>query len=490
MAIALVGREREKRNLMRIWKSRNPKFAALHGRRRVGKTFLIREFFKGKGIYFEATGEKDAPFHEQLENFTKSIEATFSQDIPLKRTTSWKEAFSLLTKHIRKVPKKNNIIIFLDELPWMAVKRTGLIQGLDYFWNTQWNQCANLKVIVCGSAASWMLENLIYARGGLHNRLTHIINLRPFSLNEVKEFLLSRNIKFKDKQICDLYMAIGGIPHYWKFIEKRKSVIQNINDLCFQKDGLLFNEFTLVFRSLFDRFQVHESIIRVIAKKRNGISREELLNTLGITSGGSFKKRLDELESSGFIEIFILFGRKKKDYFVKVTDEYTLFYLYWIDTLKSKRTIGENKNYWLTKCKDPAWKIWAGYAFESICQKHKNEILYALGLESVGGEIGPWRFLPKKGSNEKGAQIDLLIDRNDNAFTLCEIKYSDSLFLIDKEYSKKLKNKIEVFEERFNPKKEVFLPMITTMGIKRNIWTEDLITSEVTLSDLFRTLIF
>ncbi len=178
MAIVFVGREREKRNLMRIWKSRNPKFAALHGRRRVGKTFLIREFFKGKGIYFEATGEKDAPFHEQLENFTKSIEATFSQDISLKRPTSWKEAFSLLTKHIRKVPKKNNIIIFLDEHPWMAVKRTGLIQGLDYFWNTQWNQCANLKVIVCGSAASWMLKNLIYARGGggfiiaLHTSLT------------------------------------------------------------------------------------------------------------------------------------------------------------------------------------------------------------------------------------------------------------------------------------------------------------------------------
>jgi len=283
-------------------------------------------------------------------------------------------------------------------------------------------------------------------------------------------------------------MVIGGIPHYWKFIEKGKSVVQNINDLCFQKDGLLFNEFALVFRSLFDRFHVHESIIRAIAKKRNGVSRKELLSTLGINSGGSFKKRLEELEASGFIEVFISFGRRKKDYFVKITDEYTLFYLYWIDTIKNKRTIGENKNYWLTKCKEPVWEIWAGYAFESICHKHKNEILHALSLESVGGEIGTWRFLPKKGSNEKGAQIDLLIDRSDNAVTLCEIKYSDTLFLIDKKYAKELKDKIEVFEERFGPKKEVFLSMITTMGIKRNIWTEDLIASDVILPDLFRTL--
>jgi len=468
-----------------MWMSDEPAFVAVHGRRRVGKTFLVQNFFSDKGVFFEITGEKDASYEEQLENFTKSVETTFSPDIPLKRPASWKEAFSLLTKFIQKVPKSKRIILFFDELPWMAVKRTCLIQNLDYFWNTQWNRYPNLKLIVCGSAASWMLENLIYAKGGLYNRLTHIIHLKPFSLNETREFLLIRGFKFKEKQILDLYMVMGGIPHYWKFIRKGKSVIQNINDLCFQKDGLLFNEFSLVFRSLFDQYHVHESIIREIAKKRNGISREELLVNLKISSGGTFKKRLDELEAAGFIEFFIPFGRKKKEYFVKIIDEYTLFYLYWIDAIRNKRTVGENRNYWLTKFKDPRWRVWAGYAFESVCQKHKNEILHALGLESVGGEIGTWRFLPKKGSKEKGAQIDLLIDRLDNAITLCEIKYSDDLYTIDKKYAKELKDKIGVFGERWGSKKEIFLSMITTMGIKKNIWTEDLIDSEVILSDFF-----
>ena len=194
---------------------------------------------------------------------------------------------------------------------------------------------------------------------------------------------------------------------------------------------------------------------------------------------------MDELEAAGFIEVFIPFGRRKKEYFLKIVDEYTLFYLYWIDEIKSKRTIGENKNYWLIKFKEPRWKIWAGYAFESVCYKHKNRILHALKLENLGGEVGTWRFIPKKGSKEKGTQIDLLIDRIDNAVTLCEIKYSDTLFIIDKKYAKELKNKIEIFERHFGSKKEVFCSMITTMGIKKNIWVEDLIASEVTLADIF-----
>jgi len=482
----IVGRADEKKKLSKILNSKDAEFLAIYGRHRVGKTFLIRNFFKGKGVYFELAGEKDSRYKVQLANFYRSVQETFRPDLPIKMPATWKEAFSILTVLIEAQPKEKKVIIFLDELPWMATKRSGLIQALDYEWNRKWSNISNLILVVCGSAASWVLEKLIHAKGGLHNRITDTIHLTPFSLGEAGLYLKSRGINLKSMQVLELYMVMGGIPHYLRQVEKGKSATQIINSLCFHRDGFLFSEFGRLFKSLFDQSDVHNRIIREIVKKRNGVSRDELLKATGFSSGGTFQKRLLELEESGFIDVHVPYGKRKKDFFIKVVDEYTLFFLHWIDPAVRKGSIGYNPNYWLNISKEQKYHNWAGYAFEAVCMKHVDRIIKSLGIANLAGETGRWRFIPAKGSKERGAQIDMLIDRTDNSINICEIKFSGNRFSIDKNYAKNLINKLEVFEGKTKTNKQTFLTMITTMGIKKNIWSEDLVDSEVILKDIFQ----
>jgi len=484
----IIGREAEKRTLEQILNSPNAEFLAIYGRRRVGKTHLIREFFEGKGLFFELTGQKDAGLKTQLQNCYRSIQEIFKPQLPLKIPESWKDAFYLLTKLMESQPEKEKKIVFFDELPWLSSRRSGLLQALDYEWNHKWSKLNNCVLITCGSAASWVIDNLINAKGGLHNRITQIINLRPFSLSESDQYLRSRGIRLKKHQLLDLYMVMGGIPHYLNLVAKGKSSVQITNELCFQEAGYLYSEFPRLFKSLFDQAEVHHRIIREIVKKRNGISRNDLLQATGIKTGGTFRKRLNELKESGFIGEYVPYGKSKKTFFVKVIDEYTLFYFHWIEPIKNQMAIGYNPNYWLNAFKAPKYQSWSGYAFEAICMKHIAQILACLKLDGLSIEIGSWRYIPPVKSKEKGAQVDLLIDRTDNCINLCEIKYSNKIYSITKDYAKNLANKITVFSEKSKTKKQIFLTMITTMGIKKNIWSEDLVSSEILLADLFKNL--
>lgn len=481
----IIGRKNEKKKLARILDSGEAEFLAIYGRRRVGKTYTIREFFKNTGLYFEVTGQKDATLNEQLDNFHKTLHETFKPALPIQKPESWKEAFSFLTILLKLQPSEQKIILFLDELPWLATKRSGLLQALDYEWNSVWSRMNNLKLIVCGSAASWILEKLIHAKGGLYNRLTNTIHLKPFSIGESRLYLEQKGVQFTPVQLLELYMVMGGIPYYLRHVEKGQSATQIINTLCFQKDGLLFSEFNRLFKSLFDQSEIHYKIIREVAKKRNGISRDDLLQATGYTSGGTFKKRLNELKESGFIDEFIPYGRKKKAFIIKIIDEYTLFFLTWIEPLQStSSTISYNPNYWLNVSTGSSYRSWSGYAFEAVCLKHIDRILAALELENLATGIGRWKFIPPKKSKEAGAEIDLIIDRVDNCINICEIKFSNKEYQIDKNYAKILANKIKVFQDKTKTQKQIFLTMITTYGVKQNIWSEDLVDSTVDLKEL------
>lgn len=231
----IVGRKEELQILRQILHSKEAEFLAIYGRRRIGKTFLIREFFSDKGLFIETTGVKNLSLPEQIENFTRALSSTFFKDIPIRVPASWKEAFDLLTQQIKTAPKNKKVIVFLDELPWLASQKSGLIPALDYYWNLHWSRLSNLILIVCGSAASWMLDHIVNSKGGLYNRITKKIRLKPFSLKKVEEFLHSRNINLTKKQILDLYMVIGGIPYYLKEVRKGQSTAQTIDHLCFQK---------------------------------------------------------------------------------------------------------------------------------------------------------------------------------------------------------------------------------------------------------------
>lgn len=487
----IVGRHEEIKELKEILKSKDAEFLAVYGRRRVGKTFLIREFFSNKGAFFELTGVKDLHLSEQLENFATAFSKTFFENLKVASPTSWSNAFSLLTNQIIKIPKNKKIVIFLDELPWLASRKSNFIPALDYIWNREWSRLPNIILIVCGSAASWMLEHIVQAKGGLFHRVTKRMALRSFTLKETEEyFRLNRGIHLRKKQITDLYMVMGGIPFYLKEVKKGMSTAQLIDKLCFQVNGLLYSEFSIIFKSLFDQSEINLQIVREIAKSGNAISREDLITATNIASGGTLNKRLEELAASEFIQHFVPLGKRTRDRFYRIIDEYTLFYLKWIEPLINTGNFQVHKGYWLKMQKTPAYLTWAGLAFESLCFKHIYEISKALKLENIPFRAGSWRYIPSKNSKEKGAQIDLVFDREDNTISLCEIKYSEEKFEIEKNYALNLLQKIHVFENNYPNKrkptrKQIHLAMTTTFGTKDNKHALNLVDNEVKLEDLF-----
>ncbi len=488
MKYEIVGRKNEVQKLGEILASKEAEFLVLYGRRRVGKTYLIRQFFKAQSCtFFEVTGLKDGDLKTQLQLFTHAVEETFYKGaVKLEQPKRWLDALKMLTGCIKELPEKKKIILFFDELPWLATRKSGILQALDYYWNTQWSKHPNLKLIVCGSAASWMLEKLVYAKGGLYNRITGRMLLLPFTLGETLDYLKYRGMTLNEFQVLELYMAMGGIPHYLKAVSRGLSAAQNIDRICFQPDGALLDEFNHLFASLFDRSDAHLETIQAIARRCTGLSRRQLLKeTKGNTSGGTFKKRLLELEKAGFVAAFTPYGYANKGTYYRVIDEYSLFYLSWIQPVR-RRLHRESTGYWQSKSQTQPWKSWAGYAFEAVCIKHINQICYALGIAAVSKEIGSWRHLPTAGKAEPGTQIDLLIDRADGVINICEIKHHNQKFTIDKSYADQLVHKMETFKEQTKTNKQLFLTVITAHGLVRNDYAKGLVANEIILNDLFK----
>lgn len=414
------------------------------------------------------------------------IGRVFYSGTELKPQKTWEAAFEQMTKAIEFIPKNEKIVLFFDELPWMATKRSRLLQALDYYWNRYWVDNNRLKLIICGSSASWIIKNIVNNKGGLHNRITQLIELKPFDLSGIKEFLNYKGIKLNNNQILQIYMVAGGIPHYINHIKRGLSATQNIDLLCFHKDGILFKEFNNLFAALFDESGIYSDIIRIIAKHHYGISQAELLKQIGETArGGSMVARLKDLENAGFIVSFIPYKHKQKGIYYRIFDEYILFYLCWIEPIsKTIQKLEELDNYWETKADSAAWKSWAGYAFESICYKHIANIRKALKI-SPDAKVGSWCFTPRKHHKEEGAQIDLLFDRNDGTITLCEIKYSKEPFVIDKQCAKDLMRKVNVFKSKTRTTKQIFVAMVSSSGIRPTMYSEELITNVITLDNIF-----
>jgi len=487
MKYEIVGREKEIQKLDEIFASKEAEFLALYGRRRVGKTYLVRQFFKSKPCtFFEVTGLKNGPLQTQLELFAHAVEETFyNVNVKIAPPGRWLDALKLLTNHIQKIPKNRKIVLFFDELPWLATRKSGILQALDYFWNTQWSRNPGIKLIVCGSAASWMLEKLIYAKGGLYNRITARIHLLPFTLKEVQAYLKYRGIQLNETQVLQLYMVMGGIPHYFKSVSKGLSAAQNINKICFQPEGLLLDEFNQLFSSLFEESGTHLDIIQTIAKHRHGISRNELLKKIKpLSTGGTFKTRLLELDKAGFITGFTPYGHATKGTYYRIVDEYTLFYLNWVQPVR-KRLLQDSTNYWESKSQTQSWKAWAGYAFEAVCFKHIPQICNALDIAAIPKEIGSWRWTPPGKNTSTGTQIDMLLDRPDGIINVCEIKHYDGKYTINKAYADQLRHKLETFKTQTKTNKQLFLTMITTHGLTQNEYARELVAREVTLKDLF-----
>lgn len=487
----LFAREREVALLDTMYASRKAELVALYGRRRVGKTLLVREYFAGRGnsLYCEFTGQKDASTPEQLQQFKAVLESVFYAGHPIPTLRSWDEAFKTLADVLDttiKARKPERAVVFLDELPWMAAPKSGLIQALDHSWNTRLSQMPKVIVVLCGSAASWMLDNLIHAKGGLHNRITRQIRLLPFTLPEVREYLHSRDFTLPLPAVMELYMAVGGVPHYLEQLDRRLSVGQNIAAMCFSKDGILRTEFATLFRALFGESDIYERIVRALAERRSGVSRNELLAALKVESGGGINRRLTELEEAGFIARIPPYGKRKKETLYRIVDPYIYFHLSWIEGAPDGVFLASGEKYWLEKRRTHTYKVWTGYTFENICLTHAPWIQRALCLNHISFEIGSWRFVPPAGQAEaSGAQIDLLFDRDDQIISVCEIKYSAESFSIGKAYARELKRKIETFQSVTGTHKTVQLVLITANGFTPDIWSEGLVEVSLTAEEIF-----
>lgn len=471
----IIGRKEEISILQSLQKSDRSAFVAVYGRRRVGKTYLIRSFFEEK-FTFQLTGIANVETEQQLTNFHSSLVRIFPEFEDNSLSKDWFQAFQQLITAVESLTQPKKKVLFIDELPWLDTPNSMFIPALEHFWNSWASTRNDIILVVCGSAASWMINQLINNTGGLYNRVTHPIQIEPFTLSECEAFFQAKSPGYDRYQLIQLYMVFGGIPFYLDFIDTRKSATQNINDLCFSTKGRLRNEFQKLYASLFKKADKHIAIIEALAQKAKGFERDELLKTAKLSNGGNTTAILRELEESSFITKYNTFGKAKNNAIYQLTDFYSLFYLKFI-----KKTSLFDDNFWINGIDTPEIRAWSGYAFEQVCLSHTAQIKRALGIAHVQTQTSGWIGID--GNNK--AQIDLIIDRRDQVINLCEIKFSINSFTIEKDYAENLRKKIGVFKDATKTTKALWLTFITTNGLTQNSYSQSLVNQSLTMDDLF-----
>ena len=471
--VVLIGRDKEKELFDSLLASKKAEFVAVYGRRRVGKTFLIRQYLKNEMV-FDFTGTFNESNALQLASFNREFKKQCVDNDVIPQ--NWSEGFAMLSDYLYTLDSTKKVVVFIDELPWLEKAKSGFLAALSYFWNQHGSQMPHLLFVTCGSASSWIIKNLLRSYGGLHNRVTQSIELKPFTLEETEAFFKHKNLKFTRYQIVQLYMAMGGIPFYLQAIKPGKSVNQVIDDLCF--DGLLNKEFKPLYHSLFKKANNHINIITALAKNPYGLSRSQLLQKTQLPPGGTLMRALDNLIECGFVKKLEPFEKKNREAVFRVIDFYSIFYLLFIEG-----NLQESKNTWQSMADSQNYISWCGYAFENICLTHMPQIHKALGISGMSTKVSSWKHM---GTSElPGAQIDLVIDRKDGLIHLCEVKFTNKEFVLNKEYTAKLRQKRAIFEYATKTKKAVVSSLLSTFPAIKNEYYLEEIQSEVVIDDLF-----
>ena len=462
----LIGRKIEQEELRRLSQSEQPEFAVVYGRRRVGKTFLIRSFFKDNFTFY-TTGVARGSRKEQLRHFSDALHQQCS-NLPATIAEDWYEVFARLRTLISKSRQRRKVV-FLDELPWMDTQKSEFVKALELFWN-EWGSTRNdLLLIVCGSAASWMVKNIIKNRGGLHNRLTCKLRLNPFNLQETSLFLHEKGINWMDETIAECYMVMGGIPYYLMQLDKSYSLAQNIDRLFFRENALLADEAENLYRSLFKKSEDYVRIIEALVSKRSGLTRDEIIRATGLSDGGGLTRMLTELSECGFIRTYEPLGMRAKIY--QLNDFYTLFYYMFV---ASKKAYDENM--WMHIQGKPSYTTWLGLSFERLCFAHMSQIRHALQLDAIATKT--YSLYTEK------SQMDMVIERADNVINLCEMKYTQQPYALDKSEAEKIVNRMAPLQTLNRKRHNVQCVLVTKQQAKQNSYYNSLVTKNITLSDL------
>lgn len=464
-------------------RSNQAEFLAIYGRRRVGKTYLIRQFFKEQ-IVFEISGAKDEGRAQQIENFfgeyLKRTKGQRETSVP----KTWQKAFSHLADYLHGLPPTTSKhVVFIDEMPWLDTVKSGFVSALEFFWNQHVSKMEHVILIACGSASSWIRKNLILSRGGLYNRVTQRLKLMPFDLHESSLFLQSLGIKLTQYQVLELYMVMGGIPFYLKEIEKGKSATQVIDELCFSPQGLLYDEYLQLYHALFKNAAPHVTIIEALAAQPQGMTQTDLTNKTKLAAS-TLSRTLEELEECDFIALYPPFLNRKKDGIYKLTDPYSLFYIKFVQPHKGS----SGGRVWEQLSKQGTHAAWSGYAFENICMMHIQQIKSALGISGVYTNHSAWNF--KGNDTLPGTQIDMVIDRADQVIHLCEAKFTREGFAVNNAYAAQLRQRKAIFKQATLTNKAVFTTLLSTYPALQNKYYLEEIENEVTMDKLFEPATF
>lgn len=471
----LIARSTEILELQRCLESDESEFVIVYGRRRIGKTFLIEEFFN-HAYDFKFVGGHNLPLDRQLRNFSIALRRYSSKG--LQSFADWSEAFDALQDYIETIEDDRKKVVFIDEMPWIDTPHSDFIQSFEYFWNSWASSRDDIVLIATGSSTSWMADKLLDNPGGLHNRVTTSIYLNPFTLHETEEYLKRRKFPWNRYQILQCYMLTGGVPFYLKLLNPKMSLAQNIDNLCFHPKGKLRMEFEELYPALFDKSHLYTKLVSLLFKKQGGMTRTEISDAMKL-EGGELTKIIKNLERSDFISKRLQYKNKKKDAIYRLVDFYTIFYYTFIEPYDSL-----DDDWWMRHMDKSLVQGWMGRSFELICLQHYRQIKQALGISGIPTEISTWRQKGNRSKNIRGAQIDMIIDRSDMSTHLCEMKFSINKFTVEAEYESHLRERMQLFKEATKTNKSLLITFVTTYGLS-NPNAYSTIHSEVTMDDLF-----
>ena len=471
----IVGRHKEQQILQECLGSNRAELIAVYGRRRVGKTFLVKNFFEGH-FDFYCTGIYDATKKEQLANFATALKEYFGL-VKRPEFNDWFEAFEKLKECIKSLDK-DKIVVFIDEMPWFDTPRSRFLKAFEWFWNSWASDQQNLKIVVCGSATTWIMSKLLGDKGGMHNRVTKRIKISPFTLAETEEMFIKQGVEMDRYQIVQLYMAIGGVPFYLQKVKPGYSAAQCIDQMFFEDNAELAIEYNILFRSLFKEGVKYRQVVECLSKHMKGMTREELLKALNWEATGNVSTILENLCNCDFLRSYSAYGKKERGKMYQLTDMFTLFHLRFV-----KGYSGGDENYWSAMANSKSVEAWSGYAFEQVCLSHIPQIKQALGINGTQTNISSWSV--KGDMDKRGAQIDLVIDRADRIIDLCEMKFTEGLFAITKDYAEWLRERKDIFRESTKTRKTLHTVLVTTWGLQQNSYAGT-VQKAVTMDDLFK----
>ena len=468
----VIGRKKELEDLAEYCRSSKAELVCVYGRRRVGKTYLVENAFRGF-FAFSATGSEDKRNRAQMQAFTAALKRYGSSGAP--RPKDWFSAFEAL----RVLLESDDVarfdgrrVVFLDEFPWFAAKRSDFLYAFSDFWNGWASRQDDVMVVVCGSATSWIIKHLFENTGSLYNRVTRQMYIAPFCLHEAEEMCDSLRLGWSRDAVLQCYMVFGGLPYYLDMLDRRKSLAENIDLLCLDIHAPLRREIPHLMEATLGDSPLHRMILRKLAMSRIGIRRQDLATSIEGGTSGSLKRALDDLEKCGYIRRYRNRSEKGKPITYQLIDPFLLFGYTFIE--------GENVTSWRQLENTPAYYAWRGNAFEMVCISHEEQLKRAIGVSAVRCESYPWR----SAEADPGVQVDLAIERADKVTSICEMKYTNNEFVIDKEYEAELKRKVRVFRSESKTRNAVQLVMVCANGLKPNTHSWDVVAT-VTADDLF-----